>query len=101
MTEALYHLDPYQKQFDARVLETRTVEDGFEVRLNRTAFYPVGGGQPSDLGTLGEARMLGARKDDGEVWHLVDVPFEPEIQQAFADIPTEEFLIQQVPADAS
>ncbi len=48
MTEALYHTDAYLKEFDAVV----TAIDGNKVALDRTAFYPGGGGQPNDVGTL-------------------------------------------------
>ena len=48
MTEELYQIDSYMQEFDAVV----TVADGQAVTLDRTAFYPGGGGQPNDLGTL-------------------------------------------------
>ena len=48
MTEALYHTDAYLKEFDATVVAV----DGNQVALDRTAFYPGGGGQPNDIGWL-------------------------------------------------
>lgn len=48
MTELLFHVDSYMQEFDAAVVDTRP--DG--VVLNRTAFYPQGGGQPADIGSL-------------------------------------------------
>jgi misacylated tRNA(Ala) deacylase len=72
MTEALYHTDAYLKEFDAVV----TAVDGNKVALDRTAFYPGGGGQPNDVGTLtahGETwNVIKASKQGAEVWHELD-----------------------------
>jgi misacylated tRNA(Ala) deacylase len=75
-TELLYLNDAYQTSARA---EVTAAEDG-RVVLDRTVFYPTGGGQPYDTGTLrwdgGEARVTEVRKDGGDVWHTVegDVP---------------------------
>ncbi len=72
MTDALYHTDAYLKEFDAVV----TAVDGKQVALNRTAFYPGGGGQPHDVGTLtangGIWHVIKTSKQGGEVWHELD-----------------------------
>ncbi|MBV8087125.1 MAG: alanyl-tRNA editing protein, partial [Chloroflexi bacterium] len=68
MTELLYQLDAYIRQFDAQV----TRVDGNAVYLDRTAFYPTGGGQPHDLGTLGGARVVEVRKEGDDVKHVLD-----------------------------
>ena len=72
MTELLYQTDAYLKEFDAGV----TVVNGDLVALDCTAFYPRGGGQPSDRGELviaGEThRVLEAKKQGGEVWHKLE-----------------------------
>jgi misacylated tRNA(Ala) deacylase len=74
MTEALYHQDAYLKEFQAQV--TRADDQG--VILDRTAFYPGGGGQPNDVGLLeagGQVwQVTKVRKRDGEIWHLLDEP---------------------------
>ncbi len=57
-TEKLYYADPFLTEFDARVLACEAVKDGFAVVLDRTAFYPEGGGQPYDTGVLGGAEVL-------------------------------------------
>lgn len=72
MTELLYHTDAYLREFEAVV---GTVE-GPEFTLDRTAFYPGGGGQPSDLGVVVvegvEMPVVGVRKASGDVWHKVE-----------------------------
>ncbi len=71
MTEFLYYQDAYVKEFDAVV--TAVSADGIE--LDRTAFYPGGGGQPSDAGSVraGNATwpVEAVRKIEGRVWHRV------------------------------
>ena len=75
-TEKLYYLDPYLKTFTARVLSCDPGKNGYLVTLDRTAFYPEGGGQPCDLGTLGQAKVLDVQEKDGTVFHTVDIPVE-------------------------
>ena len=67
-TELLYLRDAYQRDFRARVTDTR--DDA--VALDRTVFYPTGGGQPHDTGTLGGAAVTGVRKEGEVVWHELD-----------------------------
>ena len=75
-TEKLYYSDPYLKTFTARVLTCDPGKNGYLVTLDRSAFYPEGGGQPCDLGTLGQAKVLDVREKDGTVFHTVDTPVE-------------------------
>ena len=70
MTALLYLTDAYLRSFTARVTEVR--ETG--VALDRTAFYPRGGGQPHDTGTLGEAAVVGVAKEGDTVWHTLEGP---------------------------
>lgn len=69
MTEPLYHTDAYLKEFDAVV----TAVEGRSVALDRTAFYPGGGGQPNDTGTLTDGartwKVTKTRKAGADVWH--------------------------------
>ena len=72
MTEALYHQDSYIQTFEAKVTEVR--EDG--VVLDRTAFYPGGGGQPNDVGTLSAGgqtwTVTKVGRKDGAVVHQLE-----------------------------
>jgi misacylated tRNA(Ala) deacylase len=68
MTELLYLRDAELREFDAVVVSV----DESRVTLDRTAFYPTGGGQPHDTGTLNGARVLEVRKEGEQVWHSVD-----------------------------
>ncbi len=74
MTELLYQIDSYLQEFDAQV--TAVDAEHSAVLLDRTAFYPGGGGQPADTGTLtvGAAVYPVARAKKGSqgVWHLLD-----------------------------
>lgn len=70
----LFYRDPCLRAFDARVLSC-TEEDGrWAVVLDDTAFYPEGGGQPADRGTLGAARVLDVQRRDGVILHYTDRP---------------------------
>ena len=75
MTELLYQTDSYLREFEAVVLAAD--ETAQAVLLDRTAFYPGGGGQPADMGQLScEGRafvMTRARKDPEGIWHTLDV----------------------------
>ncbi len=74
MTEELFLTDSYLREFEARVEKLA----GREVILDRTVFYPGGGGQPPDKGTLGigpvRASVVDVRREGGEVVHVLDSP---------------------------
>ena len=71
-TVKLYYENAFTQDFTAVVESCGAVKGGFAVVLDRTAFYPEGGGQPADHGTLGEARVLDVHEKDGVVTHLCD-----------------------------
>lgn len=75
MTEKLYYENPYCKSFAATVEECSPKGDQFAVVLNRTAFYPEGGGQPADVGVLNTANVLDVHEKDGKILHMTDKPF--------------------------
>ncbi|MCU0501645.1 MAG: alanyl-tRNA editing protein [Anaerolineae bacterium] len=70
-TERLYIYDSYLREFAAQVVG-RQVSDGKPaIALDRTAFYPTGGGQPNDRGTLAGVPVLDVIVEDGVVWHIL------------------------------
>lgn len=74
MTEKLYELDSYCRVFSAVVLECRSHGDGYAVRLDRTAFFPEGGGQAADPGTLEGIAVTDVQIVDGDIWHYTTAP---------------------------
>lgn len=75
-TQALYLTDSYQKEMDAQILET--VSEGnnrYRLLLDKTVFYPMGGGQPTDQGNLTSpswnAEVYQVLTKEGEIWHFV------------------------------
>jgi alanyl-tRNA synthetase len=73
VTERLYYTDSYCREFEATVRTVDVVVGRTVVVLDRTAFYPASGGQPFDLGTLGDARVVEVLdNDDGAIAHIVE-----------------------------
>ena len=74
-TERLYYTDSHLIEFDARVVDvTERVSGWTAVTLDRTAFYPTGGGQPSDTGTLDGARVVECIDEGETVFHVIQGP---------------------------
>ena len=71
-TEKLYYADPFLKEFTATVLDCQAGKNGYTVTLDRTAFYPEGGGQPADHGTLDGAAVTDVHEKNGVIFHNVD-----------------------------
>ncbi len=68
-TLKLYYDDAFLRAFDATVISCEPLKKGFAVVLDRTAFYPEGGGQPCDFGTLGDAKVTDVQEKDGVITH--------------------------------
>ncbi len=79
MTQKLYYIDAYTKEFDAELLSVTATERGFDVVLDRTAFFPEEGGQSADTGSIGGARVLDVYEQQGIIHHLTDI--SPEGKQ--------------------
>jgi misacylated tRNA(Ala) deacylase len=81
VTEELFLGDSYLREFEAVVVEL----SGREVILDRTAFYPGGGGQPPDRGTLGigpvHASVVDARREGRQVVHVLDNPIPDTVRE--------------------
>jgi alanyl-tRNA synthetase len=95
-THRLYYDDAYLQMFDAKVLGCEPSNSAFsesgpiaawEVLLDQTAFYPTSGGQPNDLGTLGEAYILDVRDAGENVVHIVDREIASGRVEAVVDWP--------------
>ncbi len=88
-TRRLYYDDSFQKEFTARVVHCEVfppdVNSGITgtvwgLILDRTAFYPTSGGQPNDLGKIGDANVLDVREEGDEIIHVVDRrPEDPDV----------------------
>lgn len=74
MTEKLYELNSYCRTFTAVVTECHPHGDGYAVGLSRTAFFPEGGGQAADTGTLNGIPVTDVQIVDGDIWHYTVAP---------------------------
>jgi alanyl-tRNA synthetase len=71
-TERLYFRDSRLLEFTGTVIDVRSTDSGDSVVLDRTAFYPTGGGQPNDIGKLGDADVVDVVEDEaGAIYHKV------------------------------
>lgn len=84
-TEKLYYEDSHLRRFAARVLSCRPGGHGWDVELDRTAFYPEGGGQPGDTGTLGGVRVTDTHEREGRIVHWCEAPL-PEGAEVAGEI---------------
>ena len=80
MTEKLYYENAYIRSFAANVVEVTSTDKGYDVILDKTAFFPEEGGQSSDTGYIGDARVSYVYERDGIVHHLTDR--EPPLGEA-------------------
>ena len=76
MTEKLYYIDSHMKAFTATVTSCEKNGDRFEVTLDRTAFFPEGGGQLGDSGVIGGVRVFDTHEKNGEIKHYVNQALE-------------------------
>ena len=96
-TEKLYDKDAYLRRFTATVLSCEPLADAkkrtdgaaYGVILNRTAFFPEGGGQTADTGNLGNAVVSDVQEINGEIVHMIDVPL-PVGEEMAAELNWEE-----------
>ncbi len=73
-TRKLFYEDPLLQEFSATVTGCTPEKQGFAITLDATAFYPEGGGQSWDTGTLGDAQVLSVTEQDGDVVHFCTQP---------------------------
>lgn len=74
MTEKLFYQDSHMKEFTAHIEKCLPREKHYEVVLNRTAFFPEGGGQYADTGWLGDVGVSDVQERDGIIYHLTGQP---------------------------
>lgn len=72
MTERLYYENQYINEFEAEIISSAESKGKYEIILDKTAFFPEGGGQPGDRGFIGEARVIDTVERDGEIYHICD-----------------------------
>lgn len=80
MTDKLFYQDSHLSGFEAEVISCEPMEGEkgrYEIVLDQTAFFPEGGGQYADHGSLGGAEVLDVQERDGQVFHITDRPLEP------------------------
>ncbi|MEN2767492.1 alanyl-tRNA editing protein [Ornithinibacillus xuwenensis] len=79
-TDKLYYKNQYEVEFEAVVRKSEQDNAGHYVVLNQTAFYPTGGGQPYDTGTLNNIRVFNVEEVEGEIRHYVEMPIELNVK---------------------
>ena len=70
--EKLFYIDSYIKNFTAEIEEVKEVDDKFHVLLNKTAFFPGGGGQYCDLGTIDNISVVDVYEEDKKIYHVLE-----------------------------
>lgn len=77
LTEKLYYSDGHLSRFTARVTSCEKENGAWAVKLDRSAFFPGGGGQEADEGVLSDMKLLGLREEGEDIVHLTPAPLEP------------------------
>ena len=84
MTEKLYYSDPYIKEAKANIIDIIEENGKIEIVLDKTIFYPEGGGQPSDIGYIGDIPVVHVRIKDSVIYH--EVTEKPETKEVICKL---------------
>lgn len=76
MTRKLYYEEAYRAQFEAKVIACEVCKEGYTIELDKTVFYPEGGGQPSDRGMLADIKVNHVFIKEDKIYHVVEQPLE-------------------------
>ena len=76
MTERLFEQNPYIQTFEAVVTACEEKKGIFHICLDRSAFFPEGGGQPGDQGRLNDVTVFDTHEKEGEIWHYAKESLE-------------------------
>lgn len=76
MTEKLYEIDAYISCFEASVIDCIEDNNRYKIALDKTAFFPEGGGQAADIGTLDNAKVFDVQIENDVVYHYADMPLD-------------------------
>ncbi|MBO4693721.1 MAG: alanyl-tRNA editing protein [Clostridia bacterium] len=76
ITKKLYEKDAYISKFNAAVLSCDKAENGYRIKLDKTAFFPEGGGQPADTGTISGVNVFDVQIENDEIFHYTEKPLE-------------------------
>ncbi len=79
MTEKLYYTDSYLSEFEARIVSVENIGKSTAVVLDKTAFFPEGGGQPADTGYIEHCFVCDVQEKDGEIYHIISNDNVPQI----------------------
>lgn len=74
-TQPLYDNNPFQKTFQSKVLSCTQADTGYKVLLDQTVFFPEQGGQTSDIGTLGDGKVIDVQIENDEIVHYTDIAY--------------------------
>ncbi len=75
-TEKLYYKNSFLSEFEATVLSCEKAENGYKIILDKTAFFPEGGGQPSDIGYIEDTKVSYVSEEGGEIFHYAENALE-------------------------
>ncbi|MBR3145038.1 MAG: alanyl-tRNA editing protein [Clostridia bacterium] len=77
-TVKLYDQNAYIKDFSATVLLCEKCENGYKIQLDKTAFFPEEGGQPSDTGSINGVKVTYVIEENGIIYHYTEKPFQKD-----------------------